>query len=266
MAAGRGEERGRRVTGKFWGEARRPVRSRNRRLRLSFSAVTGPGCSPVPEASRPWRGRRRLWTQLRAARSGGGLWGGRAAEPAGREPAGEWRPRVPGGGARTAGWSPARTLRARSSGPVALSSLLGDLNPFIPTPPLRRREYRPVGEGTRRRHRARADWAAAAAVAGPRNTGSGTAEARSSRFSQPADAQNRCGHVSRVGSGLRPRAPPPPPTPPFAPGRSTCPAGSGRTRRPFGLEPPLLWLQRPCGAAVSDVSRPFRSCTPEKVN
>lgn len=31
--------------------------------------------------------------------------------------------------------------------PVALSPLLGDLNPFIPTPPLRIPEYRPVGGG-----------------------------------------------------------------------------------------------------------------------
>lgn len=81
-----------------------------------------------------------------AARGGGC---GEAVEPLGRQPTREWRFWIPGG-VRTAGWSLAGTLRGRSSGPVALSSLLGDLNPFIPTPPLRRREYRPVGEGKRR--------------------------------------------------------------------------------------------------------------------
>lgn len=100
-------------------------------------------------ASRQSRGRRRLWEQLRAAWGGGELEGAEA-ELLGREPAREWRLWIPGGARTRGGWSSARTLAARSSGPVALSSLLGDLNPFIPTPPLRLRQDRPVGEGRRR--------------------------------------------------------------------------------------------------------------------
>lgn len=111
-----------------------------------LSQPSGPGCSPVTErAGKP--AKPRAAPSVGTAARGGG-WG-EAVEPLGPEPAREWRFWIPGG-VRTAGWSLGRTLGARSSGPVALSSLLGDLNPFIPTPPLRRREYRPVGEGKRR--------------------------------------------------------------------------------------------------------------------
>lgn len=105
-----------------------------------------PGCPPVTErAGKP--AKPRAAPAVGTAACGRG-WG-EAIEPLGCEPAREWRFWIPGG-VRTAGWSLGRTLGARGSGPVALSSLLGDLNPFIPTPPLRRCEYRPVGEGKRR--------------------------------------------------------------------------------------------------------------------
>lgn len=115
---------------------------------------------------------------------------GAEAELLGCEPAREWRFWIPGG-ARTRGrWSSARTPAARSSGPVALSSLLGDLNPFIPTPPLRRRQDRPVGEGRRRRHRARGlGPRGRRSPSGPQDAGSRDAEARRSRLSPPAEHQ-----------------------------------------------------------------------------
>lgn len=139
-------------------------------------------------ASRQSRGRRRLWEQLRAA------WGGEVegaeAELLDREPAREWRFWIPGGARTRGGWSSARTLAARSSGPVALSSLLGDLNPFIPTPPLRLRQDRPVEEGRRRRHGARGlGPRGRRSPSGPPDAGSGDAEARRSRLSPPADQQ-----------------------------------------------------------------------------
>ncbi|EAX08643.1 WW domain binding protein 4 (formin binding protein 21), isoform CRA_a, partial [Homo sapiens] len=98
----------------------------------------------------------------------------RRAELLGLEPAsleGGWRFWAPGEDTETAGWR--RDLRLEipsfSSGPVALLPLPGDLNPFIPTPPLWSREYRPC-RGRGEEAISNADWIVWAPVVGNSGT------------------------------------------------------------------------------------------------